>query len=293
MTEETPDHFIETRVDIPSEQAELVCDFIVENITNGLVLEEEEDSGVTGIIFYVPSDHSEQVERLTDFIASLPGSGVKPKLQQREVKGQMWLEEYRQSIKPLRIGDDIVVRPTWVETQGATYEIVIEPKMAFGTGSHATTRSSMLAIRRHFQSGMTFLDMGCGSGILGILADKLGATYIKAVDYDPVSVENSLENFQINEVTTKNDIALGSIEQCDYDQPYDFVCANIIRETILSMLDRLVKLTLPGGVLVLSGMLEKDTEEITPALQALGQEDFDIIHDEEWRTYVVQTSTER
>lgn len=290
MAEEKSEMYLETRIEVPREHADAVCDFIVENITNGLVLEEEEDSPTTGIIFYVDRDRTADIKRLTKFLADIFGEkdSSRINLKQREIKGVEWLEEYRKSIRPIFIGSDIVVRPTWVEVQGARHEIVIEPKMAFGTGSHATTRSSMLAIQQHLTPGMTFLDVGCGSGILSILAAKIGASRIKAIDYDPIACENTVDNFRLNEVTVENDVLLGSIEKCDFDQPYDFVAANIIRGTILSMLDRLLTLTRPGGVLVLSGLLERDEQAISAALYDRDQTDFNIMHDEEWLTYVVK-----
>ncbi|MBD3257671.1 50S ribosomal protein L11 methyltransferase [candidate division GN15 bacterium] len=283
--------YLETRLEVPREHADAVCDFIVENITNGLVLEEEEESPTTGIIFYVAHERAAVVDRLNDYLASL-ASSVKlpaPELRQRPIEGVEWVEQYRKSIKPIRIGDDIVVRPSWIEAQAAALDIMIEPKMAFGTGTHETTRSSMLAIREHFREGMTLLDMGCGSGILSILADHLGASKIKAVDFDPVAVENSLENFALNNVRAEREVVLGSIEDCNYDQPFDFVCANIIRSTILEMMDRLIALTKPGGVLVLSGLLEQDEEQIEAALNERGQTDFTILEDNDWRTYTVTT----
>jgi ribosomal protein L11 methyltransferase len=168
------------------------------------------------------------------------------------------------------------------------YEIIIEPRLAFGTGSHATTHGSLLAVRRAFRSGNRFLDMGTGSGILAVLADKMGAVYIKAVDYDPVAVDNCRENFEINRVAAPYEVALGSIEVCDGDEPYQFVAANIILVTILEMLDRLIALTAPGGILVLSGLLEQDGPAVSEALRARGQTRFTVDQHEQWLTLTVE-----
>ncbi len=290
MSKAAPEAYLETRVTVPQEHVDAVCDFIIVNIVSGLVLEEEDGASETGIIFYVPEDDHHSVARLSEYLGRLieaDGSAV-PKIRQRRVENVEWLEEYRRSIRPVRVGDRIVVRPAWCEPQEVPYEIIIDPKMAFGTGSHATTQGCLLAMDENFKKGMTFLDMGTGSGILSILADRMGAVRMKAVDYDEVAVENCRENFRINGVKTPCEIALGSIENCDGDAPYDFVVANIIKTTILSMLDRLLELTLPGGVLVLAGLLDQDESAITAALRKADQDDFSIRRDGQWFTYTVR-----
>jgi ribosomal protein L11 methyltransferase len=212
----------------------------------------------------------------------------RPVIRQRSVANVEWEEKYRESVKPIFIGEDIIIRPPWVGPMGRRYEIIIEPRLAFGTGSHATTHGSLLAVRRAFRSGNRFLDMGTGSGILAVLADKMGAVYIKAVDYDPVAVDNCRENFEINRVAAPYEVALGSIEVCDGDEPYEFVAANIILVTILEMLDRLIALTAPGGVLVLSGLLEQDGPAASDALRARGQTRFTVDQHEQWQTLTVE-----
>ena len=160
--------------------------------------------------------------------------------------------------------------------------------MTFGTGSHATTRSCLTLMRRSFGRGTAFLDMGAGSGVLSILADRLGASRVKAVDNDPAAVENCGENFVLSHICAPYKVVLGSIDECVSDEPYGFICANIIKDTVLSTLDELSALTLPGGILVLSGLLEQDEAEMSNALREVGQTDFAILRDEQWLTYSVR-----
>lgn len=283
-----PQEYIEARLEVPREYADAVCDFIIENIAGGIVLEEEEESPTVGIQFYVDEGKSSYRDRLNDYVASiLADSGVTPpQISERRIKNLEWIEEYRASVKPIRIAEDIVVRPPWHEPLPETrFDIVVEPRMAFGTGSHETTRSCMMIIRERFRTGTRFLDLGTGSGILSILAAKMGAAYIKAIDYDLAAVQNAKENFAINNISTAADILFGSVEKCEWDEPYDFVCANIIKSTILPMLGILVKLTRPGGTLVLSGLLSQDEEEISAAMRALGEPDFSILRDNKWLSY--------
>ena len=290
MTEVKPETYIEARVEVPRVLTDAVCNFIIDHIAGGLILEEEEDSDSTGIIFYVPGDDDRDYKKLlTDYFSAL-NSVLKdvPPIRERLIKNIDWIEKYKSLVGPVNITEDVVVRPTWSElTKKVPYEIIIEPKMAFGTGSHETTRSCLQLIRQHFNPGMRFLDLGTGSGILSILADKLGAAYIKAIDNDPIAIDNSLENFDLNKVNAPYEIVLGSIEKCEHDLPYDFVCANIIKSTILPILPRLLELTVTGGKLVLSGLLTADEADIDKALSDLRQTGYTVLHDNQWSTYLI------
>ena len=285
------ENYAEFTIPVQSDMAETVCDFIIDNITNGLVLEDEEGSEITSIKFYVSSENEKIKEKLNNFIESLTSENkakIKNLLTQ-VIKNISWEEEYKKSVQPIWIGSDVVIVPTWNKENFETnYKILIEPKMAFGTGTHETTKSCLKVIRKEFKQQMTFLDLGCGSGILSIMAEKLDAKYIKAIDYDPIAVENCKGNFELNNVETNNDICLGSIELCKNDNPYDFVCANIILSTILEMLSELLRLTKTGGILVLAGLLEQDLDEIKTALTKFECHDTKIYSDNEWRTILIR-----
>ncbi len=287
---ETTGEYIEARLEVPQELADAVCNFIIENICSGLVLEEEEGSKSTGISFYVATgDDRDYQQKLTGYLQQLAAEGLQeaPEIRTRTIRKAEWEEQYRQSVQPVRICDDVVVRPPWFEPMdGTTYDIIIEPRMAFGTGQHESTRSCLSAIRQHFRKGWSVLDLGCGSGILSILADQIGATNITAIDYDLLAVDNCRENFLVNQVKAPFEIMHGSIEKCDGTGPFDFVCANIIRDTIVEMLPRLVQLTASDGVLVLSGILDRYETEIGGLLKSNGIKRFELIHDNEWLTFI-------
>ena len=290
MTVPVPEAYLEVRVELPQELVDAACDFIIEHIASGIVLEDEEDAATTGVIFYVPESPTEYRATLDRFLSrQIPERLTSmPEIRERRVDNAEWLDRYRESVRLIRITDDLIVRPTLISPTSDRYQLILEPKMAFGTGSHATTRSCLKIIRERFQPGGRFLDMGCGSGILSVLADQMGAAYIKAIDYDLAAVANCRENFEINGVQTPHDIMVGSIEKCERDNSYHCVCANIIRTTIITMLDRLLRLTLPDGILILSGLLEKDESAIADALCSCGQTDLHLDRDEEWITFTVE-----
>ena len=280
--------FIEAKIDIPAEHVDAVSNFIIEQIANGIVMDEEEDQELTGLTFYVPWTKSGQYRAiLGTYLADILGSV--PSIREKRVDDVAWIDEYKASIKPLVIPPDIVIRPTWAPSPIQTpYDILIEPKMAFGTGSHETTRGCLISIRELFQPGWRMLDVGTGSGILAILAAEMGALYLKAVDYDIVAVENCRENFPLNGVNIPCDILHGSIETASNDNPYDMVCANIIRSAILPMLPQLISATRKSGWLLLSGLLVSDESIITNALKSQDQSAFSIHREGEWLTYRVQ-----
>jgi len=290
MSEFKPRSYVEAKLDIPRSLADVVCNYIIENITSGLMLEEEEDSSTTGIIFYVSEDKKDWRYHLTDYLCHLIGNSmpIVPSIRERLIKNIEWEEQYKRSIKPVFIGEDIIVRPPWYKPKkDIKYDIIIEPKMAFGTGRHETTRSCLRIISERFKPAMRFLDVGCGSGVLSILADKMQASFIKAIDNDIIAVENCKENFKNNQVNASTEILLGSIEKSKGDTPYDFVCANIIRSTILFMLGDLVKLMADGGILVLSGLLNSDEKKVSARILKEGLTILSILPDNEWLTYTV------
>ncbi|MEW6412964.1 MAG: 50S ribosomal protein L11 methyltransferase [Candidatus Zixiibacteriota bacterium] len=293
MFDNSAEFWVEVSVEVPGSLCDAVCNFVIENLSNGIVLEDEEDSAVTTIKFYIPDNGVEQSRQqlgayLTSLVAMDNELQTVPEIRQKKIKSAEWEDEYRKSVKVTVVGGDVAVRPPWENAPPeAKYDIIVEPKMAFGTGTHETTQGCLLAIRDNGFAGMRFLDLGCGSGILAILADKMKAGYIKAIDYDLLAVENCGENFIINKVAAPHDIVHGSIEKCEDDEPYDFVCANIIKSTILDILESLDKLTAPGGYLVLSGLLEQDEQGITDGLQSLGLTNFSIHAENEWRTFTV------
>lgn len=290
--ESTARSYTELRIDLPTEHADAVCDYIIQNITPGLVLEEEEGSSVTGVIFYVTAEEAASLlDGLADFLSEFTQQvGIEPpEIRERDIQNIQWEQQYRESVRPVLVEDDVIVRPPWHDpAPDRPIDIVIEPKMAFGTGTHETTRSCLSIIRREFEEGSSFLDLGCGSGILSILADKLGASKLKAVDYDEEAVSNCRENFALNRVSAPSEIVHGSMETCDGDQPYDFVCANIIKSTILDMLPRLLELTRDGGRLVLSGLLQQDRDDVIAALRNRGYTKFTIWPDNEWHTFFLR-----
>jgi len=172
-------------------------------------------------------------------------------------KNSDWVAEYQRSIEPLAI-DKFYIHPTWNEPSADLINIEIDPALAFGTGHHPTTASSLRAISEYVTQDSTVLDVGCGSGILGIAAMKLGAL-VDACDTDIVSVDNSLINANLNQVKFQN-IWEGSCTLSG--KIYDVVVANIVADVLTFIAKELKAALKEDGILVLSGILDKYEDKV-------------------------------
>lgn len=210
-----------------------------------------------------------------------------------ELEETDWLAAWRQFFTPVCCGNHFVVLPPWLaDTQdfpGRT-PILIEPKSAFGTGHHATTAlclrvvSDLLEAGR-LQHGQHFLDLGTGSGVLGIGCCKFGLTG-EGLDIDPLAVDNAVENRALNAITPENfTVAEGSIGAVAGKQ-FDLVLANILARPLTEMAADIVRACRPGGCLVLSGLLEIQADGVTAAYKAQGLPEPRRIIDGEWAALV-------
>lgn len=217
-------------------------------------------------------------------IYELPTSSVRD-MQLREVQNRDWLTEWKKEWQPVDLGR-LIVAPSWGEIPQEKDRVVvrIEPGMAFGTGTHETTRLCLKAILRFFKGG-SFLDVGTGTGILAIAAAKLFPdAQISACDTDATAIDIARENASLNGVAAQIDFRVGSL--LDSAGSADFVCANLTADVIGSMLTELIGATC--GRLVLSGILESQVDELVdqlPDLRASGN--LIVMRDGEWIALVV------
>lgn len=210
-----------------------------------------------------------------------------------ELEETDWLAAWRQFFTPVCCGNHFVVLPPWLadtpDFPGRT-PILIEPKSAFGTGHHATTAlclrvvSDLLEAGR-LQQGQHFLDLGTGSGVLGIGCCKFGLTG-EGLDIDPLAVDNAVENRALNDIVPESfTVAEGSIGAVAGKQ-FDLVLANILARPLTEMAADIVRACRPGGCLVLSGLLEIQADGVTAAYKAQGLPEPRRIIDGEWAALV-------
>ncbi|MFD2520182.1 50S ribosomal protein L11 methyltransferase [Emticicia soli] len=187
----------------------------------------------------------------------------------KKIARQNWNEEWEKNFQPIQIGEQIYVRADFHEPKSDfPYEIIITPKMSFGTGHHETTSMVMEHQLGIEHTNKKVLDVGTGTGILAVLASKLGATTISAFDIDEWSVENTIENVKLNDVSNVI-VRLGTIEDEPHDM-YDIVLANINRNILISQIPAYVTFLKPGGELIVSGFYEKDIADIETIAESVG-----------------------
>lgn len=226
-------------------------------------------------------------------IYNLPSSSVRD-MQFREVADRDWIREWKNEWQPVEIGR-LVVAPPWSEIRAAKDRVIIriEPGMAFGTGTHETTRLCLKAIMRFFKGG-SFLDVGTGTGILAIAAARLFSTArVAACDTDAAAIEIARENARLNGVAAQIDFRVGSLADLGAESEAqtstasaDFVCANLTAAVISSLLPSLISASC--GRLVLSGILDTQLDAIVDQLHDSGSTgNLVMMQDGEWVTLVV------
>jgi ribosomal protein L11 methyltransferase len=172
-----------------------------------------------------------------------------------------WNEVWESNFEPIEINDQVFVRATFHEPKPEfPYEIVIDPKMAFGTGHHQTTAMMLGLMLENDFAGKKVLDMGCGTGILAILAAKLGATDITAIDYDEICYESTIENAALNNID--NIKALCGSKEVIPNEQYDIILANINRNILLDQMERYAEALKLGGEIYFSGFYESPDLDI-------------------------------
>ena len=182
---------------------------------------------------------------------------------------QNWNALWESNFEPVLVDDFVGVRAGFHPAFGDTveYDIIITPKMSFGTGHHGTTFSVMQLMRGIDFKEQSVFDFGTGTGLLAILAHKLGAKYVLGVDNDDWCIENASENIVVNNTQT---IEIHKVNDANLNKKFNIIIANINKNIILDNLAFLAEATLPGGVVLLSGLLVEDEPEIEAACAALG-----------------------
>lgn len=234
----------------------------------------------TGLTAYINSTlfNKEDVESI---IADFPME-VDAKLTVDFIEGKDWNEEWEKNyFQPIVIADQCVIHSTFhKDVPNAKYDIVIDPKMAFGTGHHSTTSLILQTLLETDMKGKSVIDMGTGTGILAILSAMLGAEKVTGIEIDPGAYENALEHVELNNVNV--DVLLGDASRLNELQPADIFIANINRNIILADISYYRKNLKPGGIMLLSGFYESDIAMIERAANALGLEVVSYKEDKDW-----------
>lgn len=239
-----------------------------------------EEDNIEDVIAYV----NERLDLLKEMGIDV-GEG---RVEHEKMHEEDWANTWKQYYKPSKVGEKIVVKPIWEEYTPKDGELVVDldPGMAFGTGTHETTRMCIQALERYVKEDSTVFDVGCGSGILAIAAAKLGSKLAVGVDLDPVAVESSIENVKYNDLDNI-EILHGNLVEV-IDGKADIVVANILAEIICILADDVKRVIKAGGVFITSGIIHDRVDMVCEKLEATGFEIVEKNKDGEWNCIVAK-----
>ena len=238
--------------------------------------------------------HVDRPEQSAETEAALLDACPDVTLETTSVDNADWNSAWKKYFTPIPIGSRFVVVPSWLKDEPqAAQPIVIEPKMAFGTGHHQTTALCLGALDRLTSEGavapgQSFLDLGTGSGILGIAAAKLGLAGL-GLDIDPVAVDNARENAALNAVEDRLELGVGSIDSIAAGRRFDCILANILANPLIDMAEDIAGRLAAPGVLVLSGILCEQADRVAEAYMGQGLPAPEISFSGEWALLVFRT----
>ena len=282
----------ELSIRVPHEYVEPVS-YLFSRYGRGLSMEREpaqKQAGTDLVLMrtYLPANSRQRLARidvglkLIAILEPMEGLTITPVPEEQD-----WQSQWRSHFDLLRVGRQLVIKPTWIEYEEQPGDVLIEldPGMAFGTGYHPTTYTCLQALEDLLQPGMAVLDVGTGSGILAITAAKLGASRVVALDIDPQAVRAARQNFRRTKIQKLVALTQGSVPHpLAGKEQFHLVVANISARAAGERAPQILPTLIPGGYLIASGLMETQREDVHTILVDLG---FTLTHEwprEEWVT---------
>lgn len=303
--------WIEIKIKTKSEFVDFVSDILYEVGVTGVIIEDPKDIILTnknkydwdyydesilnfhydGAIVkgYLPEgdDISTKLDKIYRNINNLEGHNTKVgelgEVETKEVFEEDWANSWKKYYKPQKIGDIIVVKPSWENYDAKEQEKIIEldPGMAFGTGTHETTSMCIKVLEKYIKTQDTVFDIGCGSGILSITAALLGASRVIGVDLDEVAVNVSSENVRLNKVEDIVTIKHGNLMDTIHEKA-NIIVANIIAEVIVMLAKDIKDFLKDDGIFIASGIIVNKIDEVIRVLNSNGFRVKEVIREGEW-----------
>ena len=257
--------------------------------------ETEPDDGVAYLSFYLEPEADREkvladVRRELEEMSSYVNVG-ECLIEESQTEDVDWVNNWKQYFHQFYV-DDILIIPSWEDVRPDDEDkmiIHIDPGTAFGTGMHETTQLCIRQLRKYVTESTRILDVGCGSGILGMLALKFGAAYSVGTDLDPCAIDATYENMEVNGITRDlYEVMIGNIIDDKEIQDkvgygcYDIVVANILADVLVELTPVIVSQLKPGGIYITSGIIDDKEETVTEAVKAAGLTVLDVTYQGEW-----------
>lgn len=267
-----------------------------EETTWDYIEEEVYNNGYEGVIIkaYLSEEDKSllsKIEVVRDRIKLLPSYGLdmgEGTVEVGKVNQSDWENEWKNYYKPVKVGEKIVVKPTWENYDKQEGDLILEldPGMAFGTGTHETTSMCIQALEKYVKSeNTTVLDIGCGSGILSIAAGLLGSKNVIGVDLDPVAVKVSKENIELNNLSENIEVRHGNLMDV-VSEKAEIVVANIIADIIIFLSKEVGNYLKEDGIFISSGIIHAKLDEVVEAIEEAGFEILEVNKKGEWAAVV-------
>lgn len=257
--------------------------------------ETEADDGIAYLSFYLEEDADtesilknvrQELEEMSEFMDLGECS-----IEESETEDVDWVNNWKQYFHQFYV-DDILIIPSWEDVKPEDEDkmvIHIDPGTAFGTGMHETTQLCIRQIRKHVTSDTEILDVGCGSGILGMLALKFGAKHSVGTDLDPCAIDATYENMEVNGISKDQyEVMIGNIiddkavqDKVGYEC-YDIVVANILADVLVALTPVIVNQLKKGGIYITSGIIDDKEETVVEAVEKAGLEVLEVTYQGEW-----------
>ncbi|MFZ7119910.1 MAG: 50S ribosomal protein L11 methyltransferase [Eubacteriaceae bacterium] len=237
-------------------------------------------------------DNKEVMFNILDRIKTLPSCGLDPgscELTIAEINQEDWSNSWKKYYKPLKVGNNFVIKPTWENYFKKTDEIIIEidPGMAFGSGLHETTQLCIECLEQHVRKGDIVIDIGCGSGILALTAGKLNCEKVIAVDLDSMAVKVAKENVEKNHMENIIEIREGDLLDVVHEKA-DVIIANILAEVIINLTTQIKPYLKDGGIFISSGIILEKIDRVANHITSQGFQIVEIKRFGEWASIVAQ-----
>ena len=268
--------------------------------------EGEADDGVAYVSFYLEEDQDKE-EMLASVRNELEEMRTFMEMGDLEIEESQtedvdWVNNWKKYFHQFTV-DDVLIIPSWEDVEPKDKDkmiIHIDPGTAFGTGMHETTQLCIRQIKKYMTPGAQILDVGCGSGILGMLALKFGAGHSLGTDLDPCAIDATHENMEANGIeASQYEVMIGNLiddkavqDKVGYDK-YDIVAANILADVLVPMTPVVVPAMKPGGIYITSGIIEEKESVVTDAVKKAGLEVLEVNHQGEWVSVTARKKKDR
>lgn len=294
--------WLEVSICVGGELAEAVAELFARYASEGVALEwlpgdEHHPHEGIKVTVYVPveGDVNAAKSKVEEGLWHLGQISPLPEAEYRLIEDGDWKQAWRDHYQPIPVGESLLIIPAWMTVADADrHPIILEPGMAFGTGTHPTTKLCLRAMETHIHRGDRVLDVGTGSGILSIAAVRLGAEHVWALDTDPDAIDVASENLDRNNVSAFIQLHVGDLSEVVRSNnitPVDMLVANILAPVLISLLEEGMSDALrPEGTMILSGIL---FDQVDPLLELAEQSSLilkEIYSEDEWRALVLRKS---